>query len=210
MCGRFTSTTPVDDIATWFDVDEVRVDDREPNRNVCPTDAVLAVAEHGERRLLGAFRWGLVPSWAPDPKRAAKMINARAETLLERPAYRDAIGRRRCLLPADGFYEWRLDDDGVKRPWLIAHAAGELIAFAGLWDVWRGQDPPLRTCTIVTTAANAAVRPLHDRMPVVVARADWDLWLDREAGAADVLPLLGPAPDDLLTVAPVDPGTVRS
>lgn len=170
-------------------MDEVRTEALDASWNVAPTDTVYAAAEtrphDGEpgRRLLGTYRWGLVPSWAKDPSVGSRMINARAETLEKK--FGKAFERRRCLIPADGFYEWERRDDGTKQPWFIHRADGAPMVFAGLWEVW--WDPaaeedaePLRSCTIVTTDANDLVRPLHDRMPVVLAPADWDLWLDRE------------------------------
>lgn len=205
VCGRFVAATPPLLLAEEFHVDEVRLDDPPPpSWNVAPTDRVVAVAEHGGRRLLGAFRWGLVPSWARDTTGAARMINARAETLTEKPAFREAFGRRRCLVPADGFYEWRLTTGGLKQPVFIS--AGRPIAFAGLWESWR--DPgapsgaaPLRTCAIVTTTANARLSDLHSRMPVVLDREVWAAWLDpAERDVAFLTTLLTPAPDDLLDV----------
>jgi putative SOS response-associated peptidase YedK len=172
--------------------------------NVAPTDPVYAVAvgSDGERRL-GTFRWGLVPSWAKDPKGAARMINARAETVVDKPAFRKALQRRRCLVPADGFYEWlRVGDE--RQPFHIAPKDGGTLWFAGLWEVWRPEDEPdaelLRTCTIITTQANATLSPIHDRMPVILQREAWDTWLDRSVtDPAAVTPFLAPAPDDLLS-----------
>ncbi|HET7653788.1 MAG TPA: SOS response-associated peptidase [Acidimicrobiales bacterium] len=188
MCGRFVVASPPLLLAEHFTVDEVRLDvDGDgapaPNYNVAPTDRVIAVATHGGRRLLGAFQWGLVPSWAPDAGGGARLINARAETVTEKRAFRDAFARRRCIVAADGFYEWRLTAGGLKQPVFISAASGAPLAFAGLWEVWRdrrlGQDaPPLRTCTIVTTTANSTLSPLHSRMPVVLPRSTWATWLD--------------------------------
>jgi putative SOS response-associated peptidase YedK len=202
MCGRYTSRTPVADVAGWFDVDEVVVEERTPRFNVAPTDDVLVVAtsSSGARRL-GEARWGLVPSWSEGPSVGARMINARSETLLEKPAFRRAFARRRCLVPADGFYEWEHDGaGGGKQPWYLTPADGGLFAFAGLWEVWRPDDDPARrlvSCTIVTTPANAAVAPLHDRMPAVLGRDTWVAWLDRDNEDLGALhALLVPAPDD--------------
>src|SRR5438132_2262589 len=156
MCGRFVSTSSRDVLADWFGVDEIKTDERDPNYNVAPTDPVYAVADHDGRRLLGTFRWGLVSPTADDPGRAARPINARLETVLERPTFREAALRRRCLIAADGFYEWEQLDSGRKQPWFFRAAGGGPLAFAGLWEVWRptdGSSPPVRTCTILTTAA---------------------------------------------------------
>lgn len=202
MCGRFVAGSPPLLLAEHFGVDEIRVDDVPPSWNVAPTDRVLAIAEHAGRRLLGSFRWGLVPSWAKDDAGGARMINARAETLGEKPAFREAFARRRCIVPADGFYEWRLTTGGRKQPVLIAHADRTPLALAGLWEVWR--DPTdgartLKTCTIVTTAANATLSGLHDRMPVVLPSSAWATWLDPAEHDLGLLgSLLVPAPDDAL------------
>ena len=212
MCGRFVAASPPLLLADHFGVDEVRVsgdDVPPPSWNVAPTERVLAVAEHGGRRLLGAFRWGLVPAWAPDPSGGARMINARAETLADKPAFREAFARRRCLVPADGFYEWRLTTGGAKQPvYISASPSGgggpSVLAFAGLWESWRDPSlpptaPPLRTCTIVTTSANDRLASLHDRMPVVLPPSAWSAWLDPgEHDKGFLRSLLVPAPDDLL------------
>jgi putative SOS response-associated peptidase YedK len=144
---------------------------------------VYAVAQNREeQRLLGSYRWGLVPLWAKEAGGGARMINARAETVAKR--FAAPFERRRCLVPADGFYEWE-KKDGKKQPWFIHRADGSPMVFAGLWEVWwppgvdRDSEPPLRTCTIITTDANDLVRPIHDRMPVVLSPSDWDEWVDR-------------------------------
>lgn len=203
VCGRFVAASQPALLAAHFAVDEVRLDHYEPSYNVAPTDEVPAIAEHQGRRLLGAFRWGLVPAWARDGSGGARLINARAETLSEKPAFRDAFARRRCLIASDGFYEWRLVTGGIKQPVWIRPVDGRPLAFAGLWDRWRDpRDPsaaPLRTCTIVTTSANQRLSTLHDRMPVVLPPDAWGEWLDpANADTADLARLLVPAPDDLL------------
>jgi putative SOS response-associated peptidase YedK len=184
MCGRFVSATDPEGVIRFFTVDDRKADDLPPSWNVAPTDPVHAVVEHAGSRLLVAFRWGLVPSWSTDRKGAARMINARVETVSEKPAYRTALERRRCLIPADGFYEWTKAPDGTRQPHFIAPGDGGLLAFAGLWEVWRDPADPdaelLRTCTILTTAAAEEVRPLHDRMPLTLPADRWDEWLDRD------------------------------
>ena len=135
--------------------------------------------ETGERHL-GLLRWGLVPHWVKDPKTTRQPINARGETIASTPMFRDAFARRRCLVPADAFYEWQATPDG-KLPWAIARADAGCLVFAGLWEGWRGPDGTvIRSFTIVTTSANAALRPLHERMPVVLEEPDWPLWLGEE------------------------------
>ncbi len=203
MCGRYVSSRPLAELAELFMIDEVRTEALPASWNVAPTDAVYAVAEHHGTRLLGSFRWGLVPSGAADPAGGVRPINGRAETLVDRPLFRDAFARRRCLLPADGFYEWETRGD-QKQPYFIAPGDGGIVAMAGLWSTWRGEGKTLRTCAIITTSANRVVGGLHDRMPVILPPEHWELWLDRtETDLTLLSPLLVPAPDDLLEVRPV-------
>ena len=182
MCGRYTLAAPDPAaIHARFPIGEsVEVRRR---YNVAPGDDVLAVTTDREGRPRGEMlRWGLVPSWAKSPDTGLKMINARLETVAERPAFRRAFERYRCLIVADGFYEWRASGTGQrgpKQPFHITRADGELFSFAGLWSIWHGDDGrSLRTCTILTTAANCAIAPLHDRMPVILERRHESVWLD--------------------------------
>ena len=203
MCGRFVATATPAQLADYLHVDEIRTEALEPSWNVAPTDAVYAVAESrpepdaNARRILGTYQWGLVPFWAKDPKVGARMINARAETLESK--FRRTFERRRCLLPADGFYEWEKLEGGKKQPWFIHRADGAPMVFAGLWEVWKPEgagddDEPLRTCSIITTEANELLAPIHDRMPAVVGPQDWERWLDRSVtDTASLRPLLAPA-----------------
>ena len=210
MCGRYVAATPPDQLAELFGVTDIRAGDLGPHWNVAPTMDVYAVAEGSDsERRLGAYRWGLVPWFAKAPAGAAKMINARAETVAEKPSFRRALERRRCILPADGFYEW-LRTGKEKLPHLFAATDGSVLGLAGLWEVWRPEDEPdaepLRTCTIVTTTANATMAPIHNRMPVVLPPEAWAGWLDRAVTrAADVVGLLVPAPEDLLVRRAVSP-----
>lgn len=208
MCGRYVAATSVDVLVDHFGIAEVTLDDElPPSWNVAPTREVYAVAQRRDDRArrLGAFRWGLVPSWAADPSIGARLINARLETLGEKPAFRRALAARRCLVPADGFYEWEKRADGTKQPFLVGRADGGLMAFAGLWEVWKDAGGQwLRTCTIVTTDATGPLGEIHNRCPVMLSPDKWDGWLDRDghdAGAA--LSLLAPAPPDLLVLRPV-------
>ena len=149
------------------------------------------------------MRWGLIPSWSRDGK--APLINARAETVADKPAFRSAFRKRRCLVPADGFYEWQALP-GRKRPFLFRRPDGTPFALAGLWEAWHGPDGrPLETCALLTTEANAVVRPVHDRMPVLVSPADFDRWLAPDAAPANLVPMLRPAPDDALAAVAVGP-----
>jgi len=207
MCGRYVATTPTSLLIEEFDVDEVALGPTpEPNYNVAPTDPVPAIAlNRVGQRVLGRFAWGLVPSWSKDPKGGARFINARAESVLDKPAFRSAFARRRCLLPADGFYEWERHPDGSKQAWFISRGDDRSMAMAGLWEVWRPKDagkdvPALRTCSIVTTSANAVMQPVHDRMPVILERDTWSEWLEAPAGNVD---LLVPVDEDILVRRPV-------
>jgi putative SOS response-associated peptidase YedK len=198
MCGRFVSTATPSQLADYLRADEVRTEALDASWNVAPTDPVYAVAENREeQRLLGSYKWGLVPFWAKDAKVGARMINARAETLETK--FRRTFERRRCLLPADGFYEWEKLEDGKKQPWFIHRADGAPMVFAGLWEVWKpegasDEDEPLRTCSIITTEANELLARIHDRMPAVISPHDWELWLDRSVtDVAAVRHLLAPA-----------------
>jgi putative SOS response-associated peptidase YedK len=193
VCGRYTLATPdPSQLRARWPIGE-RLDVRR-RYNVAPGDDVLAVVRPREGEPEGMLlRWGLVPYWASDPKEiGVKTINARAETVAERPAYRDAFARRRCLIVADGFYEW-----SAGTPHWITRADGAPFAFAGLWASWRprGEDDvePLRTCSIVTTAAAGPVRDLHDRMPVILDPADEARWMDPATPADDLHALLAPA-----------------
>jgi putative SOS response-associated peptidase YedK len=210
VCGRFVSVSSPDLLAERFHTDEVSLDDgaKDADYNVTPRAQIYVVRRRssGEQQLSTA-RWGLVPSWAKDPRIGDRQINARAESLTERPAYRRAFAKRRCLIPADGFYEWqRRPGQRRKQPVFIRARDGEPIAFAGLWEVWREHEDAdwLRSCTIVTTTANDLLAPIHDRMPVILPESAWDTWLDSENHDTEALArLLVPAADDLLELWPV-------
>ncbi|MFV0452783.1 MAG: SOS response-associated peptidase [Propioniciclava sp.] len=192
MCGRFAASALTDDLVEAFGVDVV-VDEPQPSFNLAPTDPVPAVLERAEQaegspvRKLLTPRWGLVPSWSTDARQGARMINARVETVVEKPAFRKAVVARRCLIPADGFYEWSSvpaarGGKPVKQPWFIRPAGGGMLVMAGLYEFWKDRSDPdaswLTTCTIITTEATDALGALHDRMPMVVRPADWAAWLD--------------------------------
>jgi putative SOS response-associated peptidase YedK len=207
MCGRYVSATPPDQIAAYFEAEAPEAL-LEASYNVAPTSDVYAVLSDGSTRVVDAFHWGLVPLWAKDPKIGSKMINARAETLAEKNAFKSAFRRRRCLVPADGFYEWRKDPDAPKsakkQPYFIHSPDGEPYAFAGLWEVWRGPNrdqEPLRSCTIITTTPNEPMAAIHDRMPVILPRSAWATWLDRDIDDLEMLgKLLVPAPAEIITM----------
>jgi putative SOS response-associated peptidase YedK len=213
MCGRYAFFTPIEAVTRLFGVSEVHAHDIAPRYNVAPTQEVPIVrlspfapeeADAAPPRELALARWGLVPFWAKDPKIGNRMINARGETVAAKPAFRAAFRKRRCLVPADGFFEWQKTDSG-KQPWYIHAAGGEPLALAGLWELW---DPPeggtpLASCAIITTGANEFMRSLHDRMPVVLDARGRDAWLDPAAPPDDLQSLLAPAPEDLLEAWPV-------
>ena len=202
MCGRFVAATDPDGLVRFFTIDERKTDDVPPSYNVAPTDRVHAVAGHAGARYLVAFRWGLIPPWAESPAVGARMINARAETAATKPAFREALKRRRCLIPADGFFEWHKRADGTKSPHFITQADGHPLAFAGLWETWRDctqpDAPPLRSCTILTRAAVGDITRLHDRMPVALPADAWDVWLDGETDMHQVADLVRLPPPDLV------------
>lgn len=209
MCGRFTSTTPSADLADYFGVDEVVAPDLGARYNVAPTDEAYAIATSADgTRRLGTFRWGLIPFWSKDARGGAKMINARAEGLLDKPAFKRAFERKRCIVPADGFYEWERVDARTKQPWYITMADGSPMAFAGLWDSWRpnrdSDEGKIRSCTVITGEPNDAVARLHDRMPVLLPADVWDAWLDpdnQDLGSLEGL--LVPAASELVALRPV-------
>ena len=202
MCGRYGSIKSTAVLAERFvAVPNEDAEERPPSWNVAPTQPVRAVLERPDQgRLLVVLRWGLVPYWAKDPSIGSRQINARAETLARKPAYRTALTRRRVIIPADGFYEWRRVDNGTKRgarqPFWFTRADGDILALAGLRENWRDAEGNLtRTCTIVTAAANPDVADIHDRMPVVLEPGVWEQWLDpAEKDPAEVTGLLVPPP----------------
>jgi putative SOS response-associated peptidase YedK len=212
MCGRYAFYTPIEAVTRLFGVEEVHAHDIAPRYNIAPTQEVPIVrlspflAEPEPRapvRELGLARWGLVPFWAKEAAIGNRMINARAETVATKPAFRAAFRRRRCLVPADGFYEWQATASG-KQPWYIHAADGAPLAFAGLWELWDpGDAPPLSSCTIITTRANAFMARLHDRMPAILDGAARDAWLAPDTPECELKDLLEPAPDELLEAWPV-------
>ncbi|MEX2453709.1 MAG: SOS response-associated peptidase [Rhodospirillaceae bacterium] len=189
MCGRYTLTVTPEKLREIFGFDVTP--NLEPRFNIAPTQPapVVRVRDRGGPRTLDLLRWGLVPSWSKDSGGGAKLINARGETIADKPSFRDAFAEWRCLVPADGFYEWRTED-GVKQPFRIGFRGGRPFAFAGLWESWTapGGSPTagetVETFSIVTTEANTKIRPIHHRMPAIVDPADYEAWLTGEAAAA--------------------------
>ena len=196
MCGRFTLYHSPDEVAERFAVNEIL--ETEARYNIAPTQNVAAITQNGARHLANYY-WGLIPSWAKDVNIGSRMINARAETLAEKPSFRTALTRRRCLIPADGFYEWQAPAEGTKggkTPTYLHRRDSGLFAFAGLWDEWHAPDgSPLRSCTIITTTPNAVAAQIHDRMPVILRPDDEAFWLDPAVtDSRDLLSLLVPYP----------------
>ncbi len=218
MCGRFVSSSPPDEIARYFDAQLTARSALEPRWNVAPTDDVYVVLQDGGLTRLAPHHWGLVPFWATSPSVGNKMINARSEGLAEKGAFKAAFRARRCIVPADGFYEWRtVPGQKVKQPYFIHRHDDEPLAFAGLWEQWKGRDRDnhavLRSTTIITTSANGTMAPIHDRMPVILPPAAWEAWLDPGQDDVEALGnLLVPAPESLLTMHPVSlaVGNVRN
>ena len=197
MCGRYSLIAGADQLALRFDFDAGALH-LSPNFNVAPSQSVLTVrAAEGPHREAALMRWGLIPSWAKDKSIGYKMINARAETVAERPSYRTALQRRRCLVIADGFYEWQREGK-ARRPMRITLQSGEPFAFAGLWETWRDPEGErLQSCTIITTTPNELVRPIHDRMPVILPPDLEPLWLDPDVKDPAVLSnILAPYPPE--------------
>lgn len=204
MCGRFALFSPEEILAAMFGVEGDRF--LPPSYNIAPSRDVAAVRiapEGRARREVALLRWGLVPSWARDPAMGNRMINARAETAPEKPAFRSAFRRRRCLVPADGFYEWR-KPGARKQPYFVRMADGKPFAIAGLWERWEGPDGAIASCAVLTTDPNDLLAPIHDRMPVILSPGDYDRWLDPESrDPATLLPLLRPYPPDAMVAFPV-------
>ena len=177
MCGRFVLITDLSAIARDFIVPNVSVS-FSASRNVCPGDQILAIVRRGNHNAIALFQWGLIPGWCMDPSIGAQLINARAETIIEKPSFKNAFANRRCLIPADGFFEWKKEGN-KKIPYYFFLKSGKPMVFAGLYERWIAPDrKPVDTCTIITTAANDLVAPIHDRMPVIVPKEAQSLWLD--------------------------------
>jgi putative SOS response-associated peptidase YedK len=200
MCGRYSFTQLAETITDKFQVKEVPP--LSPRYNIAPTQQVGTVYVNSEssERQFKMLRWGLIPSWAKDRKMGAKLINARAETVAEKPAFRAAFKKRRCLILADGFYEWQTQN-GEKQPFYFRLEEGEPFAFAGLWEHWKkGEGEPLETCTIITTEGNELMLPIHNRMPVIIDPKDYEQWLDPKLGKTE---LLQPYPTEKMMCYPV-------
>jgi putative SOS response-associated peptidase YedK len=203
MCGRFALIDDGTNVAQQLRL--TAVTPLAPRYNIAPTQPITAVIAPRGPRTLTHFYWGLVPSWAKDISMAGRMINARAETAAEKPSFRNALRRRRCLVPMSGFYEWQ-KIDGRKQPHYIQVAGQAIFAVAGLWEIWESPEgDTLQSCALLTTAANDLMAPLHDRMPVIIAPADYGTWLDTAAPLPAVEALLRSYPSAAMTHRPVSP-----
>jgi putative SOS response-associated peptidase YedK len=194
MCGRFALQQNAAMLREWYETEVVRLPDFAPRYNIAPSSSVVAIRASETGRAATMMRWGLIPSWAKDPGALPMLHNARGETLTEKPLFRQAFRRRRCLIPASGFYEWKaVPGQRSKQPFYISFKDGSPMSFAGMWDRYRDAEGVLtESCTIVTTEANAVLEPIHHRMPLILDRPAWELWLSAEADEAALLRLVRP------------------
>jgi putative SOS response-associated peptidase YedK len=203
MCGRFTLTADNETVAPQFELPLPKEMNLAPRYNIAPTQPVAAVRLNRGERELTHFHWGLIPSWSKDAKVGSRMINARSETVTDKPSFRTAFKRRRCLIPASGFYEWQ-KQNGSKQPVYIQPTDEDLFAFAGLWEVWHSADGgEIESCTILTTTPNELMAQIHNRMPVIVEREDYDSWLEPGDEPEQGLHLLRPFPSHKMSAYPV-------
>ena len=202
MCGRYAQSTDPKKLAKEFKVAEVPA--VEPRYNIAPTQEVLGVSESPDGREMTFYKWGLIPSWAKDTSMGARLINARAETVQEKPAFRAAFKQRRCIIPVDGFYEWQRTE-GKKQPFFFRMRDERPFSFAGLWERWEGEGgQAINSCTILTTEANEVLRPVHDRMPVILHPDEYETWLDTDVRKLGLIKeMLRPYPAEEMTSYPV-------
>ena len=208
MCGRYALNSPMEVLEDQFAAEALTA--FPPRYNLAPTAAVPVVLAVDGKRIITLHQWGLVPSWAKDPALGARMVNARAETVADKPAFRGPFRRGRCIIPASAFYEW-LSAGGARQPFCIRAVDAAILGFAGLRERWEGPDGVLDSCAIITTTANGTLAPIHDRMPVILAAADYGTWLDsRDPG--QLMALLRPCPEGFLRIHPVSArvGNVRN
>ena len=204
MCGRFSMYSSRDELARLFGSETDDVPDQLPRYNVAPTQLVAVVRLDDGQRVMRPLRWGLIPTWSRDEKIGNSLINARAETVTEKPAFRAAFKKRRCLIPTTGFYEWMATGGKKKQPFHIRMIDGKPFALAGLWEHWSGAEgETVESCTIITTTANDLVGRVHDRMPVILAPANYGTWLDPTTPAEALQALLRPYPAEEMTAVPV-------
>ncbi len=197
MCGRFSNDAKPEQIEAEFKIGKLNPELFTPRYNIAPTQMIPVVLEQSGDRIIEALRWGLIPSWAKDESIGSKMINARAETLAEKPSFRDAFKHKRCIIPASGFYEWQKQATGAKQPFYFRMKEREVFGFAGLYEEWldRETGEQIETFTIITTEANEVLEPIHERMPVILKTSDYEQWLDeKEKDTGKLQKLLAPFP----------------
>ncbi len=203
MCGRFALVTEKKILELLYGLELCL--DLQPRYNIAPSQEILALRQSprfGSKEFT-CLKWGLVPFWAEDSSIGNRMINARSETAPEKPSFRDAFKKRRLLIPASGFFEWKKDEEGAKQPYYISRKDGQPFSLAGLWERWEKSGSPLETCTILTTDPNRVVEPLHNRMPVIIPPGSFEKWLDPASDPAGLLEMLKPSPPEEMTAHPV-------
>ena len=196
MCGRFAITIPSDAMSQLFDAQPVNNLPDLPNFNVCPTNFIHAVTYNGLSRKLESLRWGFVPNWYRTVNAGPLLVNARSETIAQKPAFANASRKRRCLIPCSGFYEWSKDLEGNKIPWFIKRNDDKFMVFGGVWQEWNDESGIIKTCAIVTTESNSKLSKIHQRLPLVLERSDWGFWLGEEGHGASAL--MKPTGDETL------------
>ena len=205
MCGRFTLQTPEDQIRKAFNLQAGDLLGLSPRYNIAPSQNIPIIRDNEEGHELAMVKWGLIPHWSKEPKTKYSTINARLETVAEKPTYRTPFKRQRCLIPADGFYEWKVINDH-KIPHYIKMQKGGVFAFAGIWDRWEGDGVTLDSCSIIVMPANEVMKPLHERMPAIIAPTHYDLWLDRRSIEKDeIMGFINSAPSSSLKFYPISP-----
>lgn len=213
MCGRYTITITIEELMVRYEIGETTVPYHRPKYNVAPSQQILAIINDGSHNRLGELKWGFIPAWADDPKVGFSMINARSETAATKPAFRTSLRRKRCIIPADSFYEWKKTSHG-KQPMRIMLKNRSVFSMAAIYETWIAPDGArINSCSILTTTPNAVVSPIHDRMPVILKPEDESLWLDLSVqDIAQLTPLLQPYSADKLVAYPVSPavGNVRN
>ena len=197
MCGRFAITLPTDAISQLFKAQPVNNLPGVPNFNVCPTNSIHVVTSNKFGRKVESLRWGFVPSWYLEINAGPILINARSETLAQKPAFASACKERRCLIPSSGFYEWSKDSEGNKIPWFVNRNDDTPLVFGGVWQEWGDESIIVKTCAIVTTSSNTKLSNIHHRLPLVLERSDWGFWLGEEGHGASTL--MKPTSNDILT-----------
>jgi len=209
MCGRFVLLTDLRIITESFNIQNVACDYK-PGDNISPGQQIYAVLRKDNQNTLVNFRWGLIPAWAKDSSIGSKMFNARAETIAEKPSFKNAFQKRRCLITADGFYEWQKLGK-MKKPFRFSLKSGEPFGFAGLYEKWLSPEKePIHTCTIITTEANELIQPIHDRMPIIVKKELEDVWIDPDNhNQKELLAMLQPYPSEEMMMSPVEPGLLH-